>query len=106
MHIVIFEVIPLKEMKDRYFTLAAELKSELEKQPGFVSVERFQSLVNPDKYLSLSVWESEDAIKNWHQNTNHVDAQNKGHDHIFDRYHIRVASIYRDYDFVAEQTAD
>ncbi|HAP62463.1 MAG TPA: antibiotic biosynthesis monooxygenase, partial [Cytophagales bacterium] len=62
---VIFEVEPTSGKKQAYLDLAAELKSELVTIPGFISIERFQSLTHPEKVLSLSFWESEDAIRHW-----------------------------------------
>lgn len=40
---VIFDVAPLDGKADRYFAIAAELKPQLEKIDGFISVERFGS---------------------------------------------------------------
>ncbi|MFY7779822.1 MAG: antibiotic biosynthesis monooxygenase family protein, partial [Tagaea sp.] len=62
---VIFEVIPADGRKDDYLAFAAALKADLEAADGFVSVERFQSLTNPGKLLSLSFWRDEAAIQAW-----------------------------------------
>lgn len=62
---VIFEVTPHSECKDQYFELAAGLKSSLSEIDGFLSIERFQSLSAPNKYLSLSFWRDEAAVKAW-----------------------------------------
>jgi len=102
MHVIIFEVYPKQGKADDYFTLAAELKPILEEQPGFIAVERFQSLNDSQKYLSISSWESEEAIKNWRENIKHQQAQNAGKSSIFSNYRIRVAEVVRDYDFTAD----
>ncbi len=99
MHVIIFEVYPKQGKADDYFELAAELKPLLEEQPGFIAVERFQSLNDSQKYLSISSWESEEAIKNWRENIEHQQAQNAGKTSIFSKYRIRVAEVVRDYDF-------
>jgi len=94
---VIFEVIPAPGRKQEYLDLAAELRPALEKMDGFISIERFASLANEDKILSLSVWRDEDAVKRWRQLEGHRAAQAKGRGGIFADYRLRVASVIRDY---------
>ena len=95
---VIFEVEPKDGRAGDYFDLAAELKPELEKADGFISVERFESLVNKGKYLSLSFWRDEAAVEAWYGHAGHREAQAAGRGGIFADYRIRVASVLRDYD--------
>lgn len=95
--VVLFEVKPQKEGKEEYLKLAAALKTELAKMSGFIRVERFASLNEEGKLLSLSVWENEDAAAAWRNQLNHRGSQKKGHDALFERYHISVASIIREY---------
>ena len=95
---VMFEVRPAEGQADRYFELAGQLKSELEKIDGFISVERFQSLIDDGKYLSLSFWRDEQAIENWFDHGGHSSAQQEGRSGVFKDYRIRVASVFRDYD--------
>ena len=97
MHAVIFEVEPRDERFDDYLDIAAGLRPELEKIDGFISVERFRSLTNEGKILSLSFWRDEAAIKAWREQANHRGAQNKGRTEIFKDYRLRVAAIIRDY---------
>jgi heme-degrading monooxygenase HmoA len=94
---VIFEVVPADGKKDEYLDIAASLKPELEKIKGFISVERFQSLTHPEKILSLSFWENEEAIQNWRTLEHHRIAQAKGREYIFKDYHLRIAAVVRDY---------
>lgn len=96
MHAVIFEVWPRDDRRDDYLELAARLRTELEKIDGFVSVERFESLSQPGKLLSLSIWRDETAIRNWHEHEMHREAQGRRADYFAD-YRIRVASVIRDY---------
>jgi len=77
--------------------LAAELKPQLEQTDGFISVERFQSLVDPDKLLSLSFWRDEEAIANWRRHAEHRRAQADGRSGIFRDYRLRIAGVIRDY---------
>jgi len=94
---VLFEATASPEKKDRYFQLAAQLKPLLSDIDGFVSIERFQSTTNPDKFISLSWWEHEDAIKHWKQNVQHKLAQNEGKTSIFSSYKINILTSIREY---------
>lgn len=82
---------------ERYFGLAAALKPELEALDGFISVERFQSLADPDKYLSLSFFRNEAAVKAWRTRTHHRGAQCEGRAGVLADYRLRVAEVLRDY---------
>ena len=98
MYAVIFEVEPQDRRRaDRYFELAAQLRPELEKIDGFISVERFESLTNKGKYLSLSFWRDEAAVKAWRTHMGHQAAQREGKESVFKDYRIRVAEVVRDY---------
>lgn len=97
MYAVIFEVIPTKEGKAEYLEIAAQLRQFLENRDGFISIERFQSLVDENKVLSLSFWRDEEAIRVWRNEMDHRDAQNKGRHSLFESYRIRVAEVVRDY---------
>jgi len=97
MFAVIFEMEPEKERAQEYFDLAVELRPELEKIDGFISVERFTSMYNEGKYLSVSFWRDENALNQWREHLGHRDAQEKGLNNIFQNYRIRVAEVIRDY---------
>lgn len=94
---VIFEVWPAQGHADEYFDIAAHLKADLEKIDGFISVERFESLVTKGKYLSLSFWRDEEAIQKWRSREGHREAQAKGRGGVFSNYRLRVATVVRDY---------
>jgi len=94
---VIFEVVPAPGRKQEYLDLAASLRPALEKMDGFISIERFESLTNQGKILSLSIWRDEAAVKRWRQFEGHRLAQAKGRRGIFTDYRLRVASVIRDY---------
>ena len=94
---VIFEVWPADGRKQVYLDIAAELKPELEKIDGFLSIERFQSLVDETKLLSLSFWRDEAAVKAWRNLEHHRQAQHAGRAGVFRDYRLRVASLLRDY---------
>lgn len=94
---VIFEVRPTAEQRQTYLDLAAALRPMLEGIDGFVSVERFQSLTDPGKLLSLSIWRDEPALAQWRAMPEHRFAQARGRDGVFVDYRLRVAGVIRDY---------
>ena len=94
---VIFEVIPTEEGKPEYLKIAAKLRSFLENRDGFISIERFQSLTEEGKILSLSFWRDENSIAEWRNVLEHRNAQKKGKELLFRSYRIRVAEVIRDY---------
>lgn len=94
---VIFEVQPAEGREEDYLAMAATMRAELQKQPGFVSVERFRSITNPGKLLSLSFWEDEEAVRAWRCHGGHRGAQRAGRDGMFAGYRLRVAAVLRDY---------
>jgi heme-degrading monooxygenase HmoA len=94
---VIFEVWPKPERRRDYLDLAAALRRDLEAIEGFISVERFESLTQPGKLLSLSFWRDEAAVAAWRTLAAHRAAQIKGRGGIFADYRLRVAGVLRDY---------
>jgi heme-degrading monooxygenase HmoA len=94
---VIFEVWPADGQRETYLDHAARLRPELEKIEGFVSVERFQSLADPGKMLSLSFWRDTEAVARWRHHVGHRATQKAGRSGVFKDYRLRVAGIIRDY---------
>ena len=94
---VIFEVALKTGQKDRYLDLAAKMRALVEEIDGFISVERFQSLTNPGKLLSLSLFRDEAAVQEWRKLTAHRRAQAKGRGGVFSDYRLRVTHVIRDY---------
>ncbi|WP_198378099.1 antibiotic biosynthesis monooxygenase family protein [Neoroseomonas rubea] len=94
---VIFEVQPAEGREEDYLAMAATMRAELQKQPGFVSVERFRSITTPGKLLSLSFWEDEESVRAWRCHGGHRGAQRAGRDGMFAGYRLRVAAVLRDY---------
>lgn len=94
---VIFEVLPHTENKQEYLDIAAALAPLLKDMDGFISIERFQSLSNPQKILSLSFWRDEEAVAGWRNIEAHRGAQSKGRSEVFKDYRIRIAGVLRDY---------
>jgi heme-degrading monooxygenase HmoA len=102
---VIFEVIPAPGRKQEYLDLAASLRPDLEKIDGFISIERFESLANEGKILSLSVWRDEEAVGQWRRLEAHRRAQASGRAGVFATYRLRVASVVRDYGMLEREEA-
>lgn len=94
---VIFEVQITEGRKEDYLEIAAQMRPMLEEVEGFISVERFQSLTNPSKLLSLSFFENEEAVQRWRTLSSHRSAQSKGRAGVFSDYHLRIAHVIRDY---------
>jgi heme-degrading monooxygenase HmoA len=94
---VIFEAWPATEKVGTYLDLAGQLNPELEGVDGFLSVERFASLSDPGKLLSLSFWRDDEAVRVWRNNARHRAAQQAGRGGVFRDYRLRIALIHRDY---------
>lgn len=102
---VIFEALPRPDRMDAYFAAAATLRPLLEKIDGFISIERFESVANPGKVLSLSFWRDEDAVRHWRNLEEHRRVQRAGRESIFADYRLRVAWVIRDYGLEARDEA-
>jgi heme-degrading monooxygenase HmoA len=94
---VIFEVWPADGERETYLDIAANLRPLLDQIDGFISIERFQSIVTPGKMLSLSFWRDEESIEKWRTLEKHRAAQAVGRDHVFSDYRLRIAGVVRDY---------
>jgi heme-degrading monooxygenase HmoA len=94
---VIFEVMVKEGHAERYLDLAGQLRPLLETIDGFISIERFRSLGEPDKILSLSFWRDEAAVARWRQLEAHRAVQHEGRTQVFADYRLRVATVLRDY---------
>lgn len=94
---VIFEVEPICGAANRYLDIAAALKAELASIDGFMSVERFESLAKPGRFLSLSFWRDEASVTAWRCHGMHRRAQQQGRSDVLADYRLRVATVVRDY---------
>ena len=94
---VIFEILPAPGQHAHYLELAAALRAELDTIDGFISIERFESLVEPGKILSLSFFRDETAVAAWRNRPAHRKTQALGRSGVFAEYRLRIASVTRDY---------
>ena len=97
MIVVIFEALPRPERKDAYFAAAELLRPLLKDIEGFISIERFESVAVPGKFLSLSFWRDAAAVEQWRNLEEHRRVQGAGRSSIFADYRLRVAEVIRDY---------
>ena len=97
MFVVVFEVEPRPGREQEYLALAAELRAEVEKLEGFISVERFQSLAKQNRLVSISYWRDAEAVRRWREHTRHHMVQLQGRGAIFADYRISVAAVERQY---------
>ena len=102
---VLFEVLPSAGQRQRYLDLAAALRPTLETMDGFISVERFCSLADPEKLLSLSFWRDEAAVRAWRNIPQHRATQAVGRSDVFDDYRLRIAEVVRDYGMSSREEA-
>lgn len=94
---VIFEFTPAAGRFPEYMALVETLKPELEKAEGFISLERFESITAPGKFVSLQFWKDEASVRAWRNVQLHRAAQKKGRAGIFAGYRLRIAGVVRDY---------
>jgi heme-degrading monooxygenase HmoA len=105
---VIFEFTPAPGRFPDYMALVGQLKPELDKAEGFISLERFESITTPGKFVSLQFWRDEECVARWRQLQKHREAQKQGRAGIFASYRLRIAGVIRDYtmDSRAQAPAD
>jgi heme-degrading monooxygenase HmoA len=94
---VIFEAVADEGRKQAYLDAAAKLRPLLAETDGFISIERFESLTQPGKILSLSFWRDAAAVEKWRNMEEHRQVQAAGRAGIFADYRLRVAEVMRDY---------
>ena len=102
---VIFEFTPAEGRFPDYMALVGELKADLDRADGLISLERFESITTPGKFVSLQFWRDEEAVRKWRNLQKHREAQKKGRAGIFASYRLRIATVERDYTNEARREA-
>jgi heme-degrading monooxygenase HmoA len=97
MIVVLFEAQLRPGQQQTYLDLAANLRPEVQRVDGFLSIERFTSLNDPQKILSVSCWRDELSLSKWRQFPAHRAAQAEGRENVFLDYHLRITQVIRDY---------
>jgi len=95
---VIFEFTPAEGRCPDYMARVETLKADLAKAEGFISLERFESITTPGKFVSLQFWRDDECVRKWRILQKHREAQKKGRGGIFKSYRLRIASVVRDYE--------
>ena len=94
---VIFEFTPHDGRFADYKALAEGLADDVRNAEGFISIERFESISNKGKFVSLSFWRDDESVRKWRNLQKHREAQKKGRGSVFSSYRLRVAQVMRDY---------
>ena len=94
---VIFESWPRAGRKETYLDMADNLNPLVAEVDGFISVERFESVTEPGKFVALSFWRDEAAVTAWRNLVEHRRIQEQSRRTVFDDYRLRVAAVIRDY---------
>jgi heme-degrading monooxygenase HmoA len=102
---VIFEFTPREGKFSEYLDVVATLRADLDKAAGFVSLERFESITNKGKFLSLQFWRDEESVTKWRNLQKHREAQKKGRATIFSSYRLRIGKVIRDYEMDKREQA-
>lgn len=95
--VVLFEVTPTKEGMKRYLELATMLNAQLTGFEGFIKAEKYSSMNEEGKMLSMHVWKDEEAIEKWRNVVEHRMSQKEGRENLFESYKITVCSTIREY---------
>lgn len=80
---------------DGYGEMAEAMVELAKTQPGFLGVESARNELG----ITVSYWESLEAIKNWKQNSDHLLAQRYGREKWYSHYKTRICKVERDYGF-------
>ncbi|MBU2975172.1 antibiotic biosynthesis monooxygenase family protein [Zobellia sp. B3R18] len=85
----------LREEINGYAHMAQEMENLAKEQPGYLGIESAREQLG----ITVSYWESLDAIANWKANTDHLFAQQKGIKDWYSWYKVRICLVEREYDF-------
>jgi heme-degrading monooxygenase HmoA len=83
------------EVEAGYAEMAIKMVELAKAQPGYIGMESARSEIG----ITVSYWESLEAIKNWKANMEHVEAQEKGRTTWYKNYKVRIAKVEREYEF-------
>lgn len=78
-----------------YSKMSEYMVSLAEKQPGFLGVDSARD----DVGITISYWNSLEAISKWKQNSDHLLAQKMGKEKWYSWYNVRICKVEREYEF-------
>ena len=82
-----------------YEEMSNKMEELAKQQPGYLGMESARN----DIGITISYWESLDAIKHWKQQSEHLEAQKKGRNDWYNWYHVRICRVEREYSFETEK---
>jgi heme-degrading monooxygenase HmoA len=83
------------DLNDNYTEMALKMETLAKQQPGFLGVDSVRNEIG----ITVSYWESLEAIANWKQNLDHLDAQFLGRQKWYENYVVRIAKVEKEYGF-------
>ena len=83
------------EVEAGYAEMAIKMVELAKAQPGFIGMESARSEIG----ITVSYWESLEALRNWKVNMEHLEAQEKGKTTWYKNYKVRIAKVEREYEF-------
>ncbi len=86
------------EDTDGYAEMAEKMEELAKQQPGYLGFEHARN----DLAITISYWESLEAIKNWKANLDHLEAQKLGKERWYQWYKTRICKVEREYEFSRE----
>jgi heme-degrading monooxygenase HmoA len=92
---VIFTSTRTEEDEEGYQATAARMLELAAQQPGYLGVDLAPG-------ITISYWESEQAIAAWKANLEHTAARQAGRERWYSGYRLRVAKVEREYGWEAE----
>ena len=78
-----------------YAEMAQKMEDLAAQQPGYIGIESARSEIG----ITVSYWESLEAIKAWKQNIEHLFAQRIGKEKWYSHYKVRICKVEREYEF-------
>ena len=78
-----------------YAEMAAKMDALATEQPGYLGIESAREKLG----ITISYWDSLEAVANWKANADHLFAQRKGIKDWYSWYKVRICLVEREYDF-------
>ncbi len=78
-----------------YEAMAEAMVKLAAEEPGFLGVESAREGLG----ITVSYWESLEAVAAWKQNSAHLVAQARGRDVWYETFKVRICRVERDYEF-------
>ncbi|OQR55783.1 antibiotic biosynthesis monooxygenase [Bacillus sp. CDB3] len=80
-----------------YNIVSEKMEQLAQQQPGFLGVESARD--NSGLGITISYWDSLEAIENWKKNALHKEAKKRGHEQWYENFHLRICLVEKEYKF-------